>query len=106
MVAGRTVLAETTSPVAYPGHVPIYDFECRACGERFEALVSASQKPACPVCATPEPKRLFSPIAGQLKTGVRGAAARRSDATRHARDERLREGFAQKRERRKHGGDG
>jgi putative FmdB family regulatory protein len=99
-------LPRTTSPVAYPGHVPIYDFACRSCGERFEALVFASQTPACPVCGAPEPERLFSPIAGQLKTGVRGAAARRSDATRHTRDEQLREGFAKKREQRKQHGDG
>jgi putative FmdB family regulatory protein len=86
--------------------VPIYDFECRACGERFEALVARAESPACPICATPEPTRLFSPIAGQLKTGLRGVAARRSDATRHTRDERLREGFAKKREDRKQGGGG
>jgi putative FmdB family regulatory protein len=86
---------------AYPGCVPLYDFACRACGERFEALVAAGQAPACPVCAAPEPERLFSPIAGPLKTGVRGSAARRSDSLRHSRDEQLREGLANKRERRK-----
>jgi putative FmdB family regulatory protein len=84
--------------------VPIYDFECSACGERFEALVAAAQRPACPTCGAPEPARLFSPIAGPLKTGLRGAAARRSDSLRHSRDERLREGFANKRERRKQSG--
>jgi len=91
---------------AYPGYVPIYDFECHACGERFEALVAAGQLPACPACATSEPHRLFSPIAGPLKTGLRGSAARRSDSLRHSRDERLREGLANKREWRKQtGGD-
>jgi putative FmdB family regulatory protein len=100
----RPAIAKTAS--AYPDQVPIYEFECGACGERFEALVAVSQQPPCPVCATPDPARLFSPIAGALTTGLRGAAARRSDATRHARDERLREGFANKREERKRtGGD-
>jgi putative FmdB family regulatory protein len=84
--------------------VPIYDFECGACGERFEALVAAAERPACPVCATPDPARLFSPIAGPLKTGVRGSAARRSDSGRHSRDEQLREGLANKRELRKQSG--
>jgi putative FmdB family regulatory protein len=86
--------------------MPIYDFECRECGERFEALGAASQRPACPACGTPEPERLFSPISGPLKTGLRGGAARRSDATRHARDEQLREGFANKRQERNQRGDG
>jgi putative FmdB family regulatory protein len=86
--------------------MPIYDFECRACGERFEALLAAGQSPACPACAAPKAHRLFSPIAGPLKTGLRGSAAQRSDSLRHSRDERLREGLANKRELRKQtGGD-
>lgn len=86
--------------------VPIYDFECGACGERFEALVAVAQRPACPVCAMPDAARLFSPIAGPLKTGVRGSAARRSDGARHSRDDQLREGLAHKQElRRQSGGD-
>jgi putative FmdB family regulatory protein len=89
---------------AYSRCVPIYDFECRACGERFEALVAAGQQPVCPVCGGPEPARLFSPIAGPFKTGLRGSAARRSDSLRHSRDERLREGLAKKRELRKQSG--
>jgi putative FmdB family regulatory protein len=93
-----------TGAPAYPECVPIYDFECHACGERFEALVAVGQLPACPACATSEPQRLFSPIAGPLKTGLRGSAARRSDSLRHSRDERLREGLASKRESRKQTG--
>ena len=89
---------------AYPACVPIYDFECPACSERFEALVAAAQRPACPVCGALEPVRLFSPIAGPLKTGLRGSAARRSDSLRHSRDEQLREGLANKRELRKQSG--
>ena len=86
--------------------MPIYDFECTACGERFEALVAAAERPVCPVCGAPEPARLFSPIAGPLKTGLRGSAARRSDSLRHSRDEQLREGLANKRElRQQSGGD-
>jgi putative FmdB family regulatory protein len=84
--------------------MPIYDFECSECAERFEALVAAGQLPACPVCGAPDPARLFSPIAGPFKKGLRGAAARRSDNLRHSRDERLREGLANKRELRKQSG--
>jgi putative FmdB family regulatory protein len=84
--------------------MPIYDFACRECGERFEALVDVAQRPACPACAAPEPDRLFSPIAKAAKAGLRGAEARRSDSLRHSRDERLREGLADKREKRKQAG--
>jgi putative FmdB family regulatory protein len=67
---------------AYPGCVPIYDFECRACGERFEALVAAAQRPACPVCASPEPARLFSQISGAAQDWIArlGRAALRQRA--------------------------
>jgi putative FmdB family regulatory protein len=84
--------------------MPIYDFECLSCGERFEALVATSERPACPACAAPEPKRLFSPISGPLTTGLRGGDARRSNATRRAREEQRREGFAKNREERKQRG--
>jgi len=84
--------------------VPLYDFECRACGERFEELVAVEELPECPACGAPQPDRLFSPIAGELRTGLRGAAARRSNSLRHSRDERLREKLATKRERRKQSG--
>jgi putative FmdB family regulatory protein len=102
--AWATCLARGRAASAYPRCVPIYEFECRACGERFEALVAAAQRPVCPVCGAPEPTRLFSPIAGAPKTGLRGAAARRSDSSRHSRDERLREKLANKRELRKQSG--
>lgn len=50
------------------------------------------------------PRRLFSPIAAAPKTGLRGGDARRSNNLRCSRDERLREGFAVKREARRQSG--
>ena len=84
--------------------MPIYDFQCHACGERFEALVAAAPLAACPICAAPKPERLFSPIARAPKVGLRGSAARRSNSLRHSRDEQLRERLADKRDRRKQSG--
>ncbi len=101
-IAGVSASLRCGSPILEA--VPIYDFECRACGERFEALVAMEQRPACPACAAPEPERLFSPIAGPFTIGLRGSAARRSDSLRHSRDERLREGLADRRERRSQSG--
>ncbi|MHC5011749.1 MAG: FmdB family zinc ribbon protein [Planctomycetota bacterium] len=31
--------------------MPIYEYECKRCGERFEALLFGEQKAVCPQCA-------------------------------------------------------
>jgi putative FmdB family regulatory protein len=80
--------------------MPRYDFRCLACGSEFEILVGFSEQPACPGCGAAELQRLFSPIAGPMKTGVRGGDARRSDARRRVREELRQEGFRQQREQR------
>ena len=79
--------------------MPIYDFECGACGARFEELVGVGETPACPECASSEVTRLLSQVSPPAKLGLRGAAARRSDATRKAREEGRREEFAKRRKR-------
>jgi putative FmdB family regulatory protein len=45
--------------------VPIYEYRCESCGERFEELVSASAEtpPPCPGCGAAGAKRLFSTFA-------------------------------------------
>jgi putative FmdB family regulatory protein len=72
--------------------VPIYDFRCGACGNEFEELVRAAELPACPRCGASDAQRLLSQVAPPPRIGLRGAAARRSDATRRAREERKRVG--------------
>lgn len=43
------------------GPVPIYEFECGACGERFEQLSPADTATAeCPECGTPGAERRLS----------------------------------------------
>jgi putative FmdB family regulatory protein len=78
--------------------VPIYDFSCESCGEVFEELARADELPPCPSCGAPEPRRLISQVSPPARIGLRGAAARRSDATRRAREERKREQRAAKRD--------
>ena len=78
--------------------VPIYDFECGKCGTRFEEQARADELPPCPECGAPEPRRLLSPVSPTPRIGLRGAAARKSDATRRAREERKREQRGAKRE--------
>jgi putative FmdB family regulatory protein len=81
--------------------MPLYDFRCRACGARFEANVPYGQSPPCPECGACEGERLVSPFAGPFTVGLRGAAARRSNALRHTREEQRRERREQRREREK-----
>jgi putative FmdB family regulatory protein len=71
--------------------VPIYDFECAACGERFEELTKADATPPCPSCASPRVERQISLVAPTPKIGLRGADARRSEARRRDRRERAAE---------------
>jgi putative FmdB family regulatory protein len=92
--------------------VPIYEFECRSCGHRFEELVGShvglqSADVRCPECGKAEPERLLSsgyaPIHRQLtptqrsrledKRGVdRGGAKERFKRQRAAEKRAGREG--------------
>lgn len=45
--------------------MPIFEYRCRECGERFERLLPRAQDklPACPHCASPRVERLLSTFA-------------------------------------------
>lgn len=77
--------------------MPLYDFRCRACDERFEQRAPHDELPCCPACGSEDTERVPSSFAGPFTVALRGAAARRSNATRSAREEARRE----RRERRK-----
>lgn len=60
--------------------MPIYDYQCRKCGQRFDQLVKLDETPACPACGAPDPERIPSFSATVSTTGTRQrslAAARR-----------------------------
>ena len=43
--------------------MPLYEYKCRRCGQRFEKLVRWNADPkevTCPSCAAAEPERLIS----------------------------------------------
>ena len=44
--------------------MPIYEYRCEKCGERFEEYLSVSSKPAppCPTCSSEKTNRLMSQI--------------------------------------------
>jgi putative FmdB family regulatory protein len=49
--------------------MPIYEYECQACGHRQEAIQKMSDDPLvdCPACGKPELKKLLSAPAFRLK---------------------------------------
>jgi putative FmdB family regulatory protein len=85
--------------------MPLYDFRCRSCGERFEARTPADVLPVCPSCRAPDAERLLSGFAGPFTVGVRGAEARRSNAQRRVREEQRLEDRARRQEERRERGE-
>jgi putative FmdB family regulatory protein len=82
--------------------VPIYEFECRKCGARFEELVRAGAKAPCPQCRSPEVERRYSQIGEpRVPVGLFGKAAAESNSKRKAREERRQQKFAADREKRR-----
>jgi putative FmdB family regulatory protein len=76
--------------------MPIYEFECGDCGERFEELVAAdAAAPACARCGSPRTRRRLSTVAPPSRQ-PRGAAVRSDEGRRReteaARQQRLAEG--------------
>lgn len=50
--------------------MPIFEYECKKCGHRFEALLKSASDPApgCPDCGASGAKRLLSRFAPASKT--------------------------------------
>jgi putative FmdB family regulatory protein len=61
--------------------MPLYDFQCRVCGNRFEALVRLSTAPECPACHGVDLERLLSSFA------VSSAERQRSNADKSRKDQ-------------------
>lgn len=81
--------------------MPIYEFECRECGTRFEELVPAGQTAPCPQCKSSEVQRRYSQIGEpRVPVGLTGKAAAESNARRTEREARRQEGFREDRKRR------
>jgi putative FmdB family regulatory protein len=81
--------------------MPIYEFDCRQCGARFEELIPVGGSAACPRCGSEEVERRFSPISEpRISVGLHGKAAAESNARRKEREARRQEGFRDDRKRR------
>lgn len=56
--------------------MPMFEYVCRACGERFEELRSARDEgpgPSCPECGSDEVVKLVSAFATSAASTPRGA---------------------------------
>ena len=40
--------------------MPLFEYQCRTCGHRFEALVVGSRMPACPRCTSEDLEKQHS----------------------------------------------
>jgi putative FmdB family regulatory protein len=51
--------------------MPIYEYQCEACGHRLEALQKISEEPLsdCPACGQPSLQKLISAAGFRLKGG-------------------------------------
>jgi putative FmdB family regulatory protein len=63
--------------------MPIHDYQCQACKQRFELLVLPNLKAKCPGCGSAKLQRLFSASAAvsTTRTRERSMAVARSKAS-------------------------
>jgi putative FmdB family regulatory protein len=82
--------------------VPLYEFDCQACGARFEEIVPAGCTAPCPACGGESVTRAVSQIAPpRVPVGLSGAAGRDSDARRAEREAAKKERFVAERKRKR-----
>jgi putative FmdB family regulatory protein len=80
--------------------MPLYEFDCQACGARFEQIVPAGCVAPCPACGGEHVSRVFSRIAPpRVPVGLTGGAAAESDARRAEREAQRKERFVAERKR-------
>jgi putative FmdB family regulatory protein len=66
--------------------MPVYEFECEACGGRFEELTSSETRSLpCPECGSVRTRRLLSPVSPSSRQ-PRGAAVRSGESQRRERE--------------------
>jgi len=79
--------------------MPIYEFECGECRERFEALVAAGEAVACPSCGAEHSRRLYSEVSPPGRQ-PRGAGVRSDESRRREREAARQDRMAESRKRR------
>ena len=80
--------------------MPIYEFECEQCGERFEELVAAdAAAPACAACGSEHTRRLLSSVSPPGRQ-PRGAGVRSDESRRREREAARQDRLASSRKKR------
>src|SRR5712675_2139208 len=54
--------------------MPLYEYTCRKCSKRFEAIVFGSKKPSCPKCDSKDLEKMISVFAVSTGSGKAAAA--------------------------------
>jgi putative FmdB family regulatory protein len=70
--------------------MPLYEYTCRGCGNRFELLVRKADVPACPSCGSQDLEKLLSgpAIKSDATHALALKAAKRRDAKQGAENAR------------------
>lgn len=79
--------------------MPIYEFECGECGERFEELVPPGGTVACPSCGAERSRRLYSEVSPPGRQ-PRGAGVRSNESQRREREAARQDRITESRKRR------
>jgi putative FmdB family regulatory protein len=80
--------------------MPIYEFECDECGERFEDLVAAGAAAiVCPACGSERTRRLMSSVSPPGRQ-PRGAKVRSGESQRREREAARQDRIAESRKKR------
>jgi putative FmdB family regulatory protein len=79
--------------------MPIYEFQCDACGARFEELTEAGALAACAECGSEQTRRLYSTVAPPGRQ-PRGAKVRSDESRRREREAARQDRIATSRKRR------
>jgi len=83
--------------------MPVYEFECEGCGERFEELTGVEARGlACPACGSERTRRLLSPVSPAGRQ-PRGAKVRSGESQRQEREAARGERLAESRRKRAKG---
>ncbi|PNG25772.1 FmdB family zinc ribbon protein [Methylocella silvestris] len=60
--------------------MPLFAYACRDCNAEFEALVRASDVPACPSCGSQNLQQQIARVSGDIKHKALAQAGRRAAA--------------------------
>jgi putative FmdB family regulatory protein len=84
--------------------MPVYEFECEECDERFEELTASDTRSLeCPRCASNRTRRLLSPVSPAGRQ-PRGTAVRSNESQRREREAARGERLAESKRKRAKGG--